>query len=312
MALPLPASAHPYRSRSIGLFSVTAACFCCIAFDTGCRSDVTPLAAAPSPPRRILSHTLATDEILLELVPVERVVGVSNLVDDPEISSVPGRYPDHVLRLREADAERIIGLNPDLVCVAPYNSIDFIQLLERSGFTVYHNESVHSIDEVEAGIQQLGERVGEPERARQLVSQMQARRKAIADRLQGLRQRPRVLFWSAGFTAGPGSTIDDLIREAGALNVAAELGLGDSAEISPERMLAADPDYVLLCRWAGDDRPNQVANHPILRQLRAVQANQVLSVEGRYLTSVSQYVVEGVEQLARLLHPKRFPKEAAR
>src|SRR5262249_27427163 len=117
VALPLPASAHPYRSRSIGLFSVTAACFCCIAFDTGCRSDVTPLAAAPSPPRRILSHTLATDEILLELVPVERVVGVTNLVDDPEISSVPGRYPDHVPRLREADAERIIGLNPDLVCV---------------------------------------------------------------------------------------------------------------------------------------------------------------------------------------------------
>jgi iron complex transport system substrate-binding protein len=178
--------------------------------------------------------------------------------------------------------------------------------------TIYRNESVHSIDEVEAGIRQLGERVGEPERARQLATRMRARRQEIADRLHDLRRRPRVLFWSAGFTAGPASTIDDLIREAGAVNVAAELGLGDSAEISPERMLAADPDYVLLCRWAGDDRPNQVVNHPILRRLRAVQTDQVLSIEGHYLTSVSHYVVEGVEQLARLLHPERFPKEAAR
>jgi iron complex transport system substrate-binding protein len=284
----------------------------CSALEIGCRPDVAPPAAASYSPPRILSLTLATDEILLELVPLERVVGVTNLVDDPEISSVPGRYPGHVPRLREADAERIIGLNPDLVCVASYNSIDFIQLLERSGLTPYRNESVHSIDEVEAGIERLGERVGEPARARQLARRMQDRRKDIASRLHGLRQRPRVLFWSAGATAGPGSTIDDLIREAGAVNVAAELGLGASEEISPERMLAADPDYVLLCRWAGDDRPNQVANHPILGRLRAVQTNQVLSVEGRYLTSVSHYVVEGVEQLARLLHPERFPKEAAR
>jgi ABC-type Fe3+-hydroxamate transport system substrate-binding protein len=76
-------------------------------------------------------------------------------------------------------------------------------------------------------------------------------------------------------------------------------------------MIAADPDYVLLCRWAGDDRPNQVDNHPILRRLRAVQTNRVLSIEGRYLTSVSQYVVDGVERLARLLHPDRIANEAA-
>jgi iron complex transport system substrate-binding protein len=312
VAPPLPSRTPSYRSRLIGLLAVVSTWFVCSALGTGCRSEVAPHASGSSPPRRILSHTLATDEILLDLVPVERIVGVTNLVHDPEISSVPRRYPDHIPRLREADAERIIGLTPDLICVAPYNSIDFIQLLDRSGLAIYRNESVHSIDEVESGIQQLGERVGEPERARRLATQMQARRREIADRLHGLRERPRVLFWSAGFTAGPGSTMDDLIREAGAVNVAAELGLGDSAEISPERMVAADPDYVLLCRWAGDDRPNQVANHPILRRLRAVETNRVLSIEGRYLTSVSQYVVEGVEQLARLLHPDRFPKETAR
>jgi iron complex transport system substrate-binding protein len=311
MTLPVFARALFFRHSLPKLLLLIGLAASCGALGSGCGSAAMPKETASPKPCRILSHTLATDEMLLDLVPVESIVGVTNLVDDPEISSVPGRYPAQIPRLREADAEQMIGLTPDLVCVASYNSIDFIHLLENSGLSIYRNEAVNSIDEVEAGILILGERVGEPERARELAAKMQQRRRRIAERLKGVTERPRVLFWSAGYTAGPRSTIDDLIHEAGATNVAAELGLGASAEISPERMVAADPDYVLLCRWAGDDRPNQVENHPILRRLRAVQTKRVLSIEGRYLTSVSQYVVEGVERLARLLHPERFATEAA-
>ena len=94
------------------------------------------------------------------------------------------------------------------------------------------------------------------------------------------------------------------------MNVAAELGLEGSAEISPERVVAADPEIVLLSRWKADERQSQVANHPILRQLRAVRESRVIAIEGRYLTSVSQFVVEGAERSARALHPGRFAVEA--
>jgi iron complex transport system substrate-binding protein len=248
--------------------------------------------------------------MLLELVPPERIVGVTNLVDDPEISNVAGRYPADVPRLSEADAERIVGLRPDLVCVAPHNSIDFVNLIERSGLPVYRNDAVNSIDEVETGIEQLAARLGEPQRGSELVKRVRTRRAQISERIRTVLERPRVLFWSAGYTAGARSTIDDLIREAGGTNVAAELRLGPSSEITPEQIVAADPDYVLLCRWAGDDRPNRIDTHPVLRGLRAVRMNRVLSVEGRYLTSVSHYVIDGVERVARLLHPECFREQA--
>jgi iron complex transport system substrate-binding protein len=297
----------PGARPSVGWFlrflALTAVLGLC-APGAGCGARTAPAPGESSSPRRILSHTLATDEILLELVPTDRIVGVTSLVDDPEISNVAGRYPPDIPRLKEANAERIFGLTPDLVCVAPYNSIDFINLLERSGLAVYRNDAVNSIDEIQTGIEQLGKRVAEPEKGRQLAAQMRARRAQLAERLRGVRERPRVLFWSAGYTAGPRSTIDDLIREAGGNNVAAELGMGASAEISPEQMVAADPDYLLLCGWAGDDRPNRVDNHPVLRNLRAVRMNRVLIVEGRYVTSISHYVVDGVERVARLLHPE--------
>jgi iron complex transport system substrate-binding protein len=284
----------------------------CLAAWAGCAPSPAPEGSAPgvSAPRRIVSLTLGTDEILAELVPAERLAGVTALADDPGISNVAGRYPKDIPRLRDADVERLLALHPDLVCVAPYNTADALKLLERSGLSVYRNEAVHSLDEIEAGIQKLAERVGEAERGRQLAGQMQARRQALARHLRDLPRRPRVLFWSAGFTAGRRSTMDDILREAGAVNVAAELNLDDSVELSPERVIAADPDVVLVARWSGEDRHTHIDQHPILRNLRAVRAGQVIVIDGRYLTSVSHFAVEGAERLARQLHPEHFAGEA--
>jgi iron complex transport system substrate-binding protein len=274
----------------------------------GCGRATRP-APRPATPERIVSLTLATDEMLAALVPPGRVVGVTALADDPGVSNVPGVYPGTTRRLREANAEQIIALRPDLVCVAGYNTADSLRLLERAGLSIYRNESVHTIAEVEAGLVRLGDRVGAPARARAVVGRMRDRLHALEERLKGEAHRPRVLYWSAGYTSGKGSTIDDIIRAAGGVNVAAELGLEGSAEIAPERVVAADPEFVLVSRWEADVSQGQVENHPILRRLPAVRAGRVLGIESRYVTAVSQYVVDGAERLARALHPGRFAAE---
>ena len=92
-----------------------------------------PATSQNSKPARIVSLTLGTDEMLAELVPIERVVAVTVLADDSGISNVAGRYPKDLVRVNDANPERIIALAPDLVCVAPYNSADSLKLLERSG-----------------------------------------------------------------------------------------------------------------------------------------------------------------------------------
>ena len=275
---------------------------------SGCRPSARPAPGRGSP-ARIASLTLATDELLADLVPAERIVAVTFLADDPEISNVAGHYPKRISRFKEMNLEQIVALAPDLVCVAPYNTADALKLLERSGLTLYRNEAFRGIDEIEAGITRLGERLGEPGRARALVESMRERRRRLADQLHDLPRRPRVLYWAAGYTAGRGTTIDDIIREGGGVNVAAELGLEGSPEISPERVVAADPEIVLLARWKAEDRLGPITNHPILRQLRAVRDGHVVTIEGRYLTSVSSHAIAGAEHLARALHPGRFDLE---
>jgi iron complex transport system substrate-binding protein len=165
------------------------------------------------------------------------------------------------------------------------------------------------MDEIEAGILDLGKRVGESDRAQDLADRMRTRRKQLANRLHDVPHRHRVLYWSAGFTAGNMTTMDDIIREAGGINVAAERNLKGSAEMSPEQVIAADPEYILLSRWSADERANHIENHPLLRNLRAVVEKRVIVIEGRYLTSVSHFVVEGAERLARKLHPDRFEND---
>lgn len=278
----------------------------CLVVGQGC-GPAAPSVSEAAKPLRIASLTLATDEILSELAPPERVVAVTALADDPGVSNVAGRYPKDLPRIHDANPEPIIALAPDLLCVAPYNSADSLELLTRSGLSIERYESAASLDEIEAGVLRLADRIGEPERGRTLVERMRRRRGRIAEQLQGVSRRPRVLFWSAGFTSGRHTTIDDMIREGGGVNVALELNLEGSAEIAPERVAAVDPDVVLVAYWKADESQAQIANHPILRQLRAVRENRVIAIESRYLTSISQFAVEGLERVARALHPDEFP-----
>lgn len=261
----------------------------------------------PGVPKRICSVTLATDEMLAALVEPERVVGVSRFVDDAGISNVVKHYPDSIPRIR-ADLERIIALRPDLVCVASYNSADFLELLRKSNLPIFRHENTNTFAEVMRGLTALGERVGAQGRAKGVVADMERRLNDLRAALASLSARPRVLYWSGGWTAGSRTTVGEMIERAGGVNVAAEAGLAGMAEISVERALAADPDVLLLDAWKAGEPATAEELPPALRTLRAVREGRVVSVEGRSLSAVSQFVVDGAERLARKLHPECFQK----
>jgi iron complex transport system substrate-binding protein len=267
----------------------------------------TPGLGADAPPQRICSVTLATDEMLVALVEPDRVVGVSRFVDEGGISNVAGRYPASILRVR-ADLERIIALRPDLVCVASYNSADFLEMLRRSGLPVFLHEQTHSLAGVMRGLKALGERVGATEKADRIVADVERRLKDLQSAVDSVAARPRVLYWSGGWTAGSGTTVGEMIERAGGVNAAAELGVEGMAEVSVERALASDPDALLLVAWKAGTPATAEELPPALRGLRAVREGRVVSVEGRYLSAASQFAVEGAERLARNLHPECFQK----
>lgn len=258
----------------------------------------------PQKPTRIVSVTLATDEILLALVGPPRLLGVTYLAVDERVSNMPQEAAAIPHKVR-ADPEQIISLQPDLVFVASFLRGEFIRLLQAAGLVLFQFQEYDSIAEIQQNIRLIGEVVGEEARAEALVAAMQARLQALAEQLRPISERPRVLYWgSHGYTAGRMTSMDDLITHAGGENLAATYGIIGSANLSAEQVLAMNPQVIVsssLDQGAPRGLPAALM-HPALQGTDAVQHGRVYTVSSRYLVTISQFIVDGVEAFARMLH----------
>ena len=83
---------------------------------------------------RVASLNLAADEVLVEILPPERLVAVTAFADEAGTSNVVGRVPAAASRAsRRRTWSGCVALAPDLVVVSEYTDADFLRLLERSG-----------------------------------------------------------------------------------------------------------------------------------------------------------------------------------
>lgn len=273
-----------------------------VALTFSSRTAHAPAERRTGSPARVASLNLAADEVLAEILPPERLVGVTRLVDEVGSSNAIGRIPRSVFRFPKADMETLVSRRPDLVVISEYTDADFATLLERSGTRVHQMVGLGTFDGIRRAILELGAAVGAPEEAARLVFDFDRRRHALAERLAGA-PRPRVLYWASGMTAGSGTAIGALIGEAGASNVGAELGVSGIAPIGAERAFAADPDYVLVGTW--ERSAEEVRAHPLLGSLRAVRERRIIALKTELLVALSHHAATAAWALAAALHPDR-------
>jgi iron complex transport system substrate-binding protein len=263
-----------------------------------------PARAADAAPRRVASMNLSADEILAEILPRERLVGVTRFADERGTSNIVGRVPPSVFRFQKADMERLVALAPDLVVVSEYTDADFLRLVEGSGIRWHRMEGLNSIAGVRRAIVDLGRVVGAEEGARRLVERYDATLAELSRRLSGS-PAPRVLYWSGDMTAGADTAIGALIECAGARNVGREMGVSGVTPPGAERAFVADPDVILVSSWPGITEA--VTAHPLLSRLRAVRDGRVVVMPNELLIALSQYTADACWDLASRLHPERVP-----
>ncbi len=263
--------------------------------------------AAGEPPRRVASLNLTADELLVEMLPPERLVAVTRWADNPDMSNVAGRVPATAVRLPRADLERLIVLQPDLVVVSEYTDADFLRLLEKSGLRHHRLSGLDTLPGVRAAILDLGAAVGTPEAAARLVTRFDAVLRELARRLEGVK-RVHVMYWADPHTAGAGTAISSLIEAAGGTNVAGELGLRGIVPLAGEKAFAADPDAFLVT--AGSGAELALRRHPLLARTRAVREGRVVEIPNRLLVALSDRAADAAWWLASRLHPERVPEAA--
>jgi iron complex transport system substrate-binding protein len=201
-----------------------------------------PAGAAPGgKPQRIMTMNQCADLIALQLVPRSRIASVTYLAREGAEQLFPGA--DAGIPVNHGTAEDVINVRPDLILAGDLSTPVTRRLAKRVGARVVELKSAQSFADVRATVRQVGEAVGEPARAAQVIATMDAKLAWLA--AHPPKRRTRVVAWSGGTTVpGKGTLANEIIEAAGALNVAALPGIADTT-FDVEQLLIADPDAVL-------------------------------------------------------------------
>lgn len=286
------------RCRSSGRTGVSDL-FCLLMSMLLLASCKTESVATRSVPQRIVSVTITGDVLLQSLVDSSRVLAVSALADDPGIHEAAGLFPTKP-RLGP-DLERIVSLRPDLVLLGSFHDPAFVDGIRKSGLAVEILQSPNSLTKVRTYLRQVAARLGESTKGDSLVAWMDSILANVEARVAKCSDRPRVLYWSEGFTAGDSSTIGDLLQIAGVRNLAQEKGIHGSRNIAIEDVLRWEPDWILRSSWeaGGSMKPLPAA----FQKLRAVQEGKMAVISGKLILSTSHRCALAADSLARVLHP---------
>ena len=264
-------------------------------------------------PQRIISMTISTDEILLDLVDTKRIVAFSRLVDDPGISNIVERAKAVPDRVDGQSSEAIMALRPDLILVPDFVKPEVIQSLRDMDLKVYVYATPKSIGEVEDCIRYLAAAVGEKEQGELMVEKMQKHLQAVEQQIGDIpeAQQERVVFLRTnGAYYSPQASFNDVCKYAKVRNALAETGYDKPVYVTQEEIVRLNPDAFILAGWNYDGKhdPEQmeqeVLENPGYKTTTAIKNKRVLTLPAAHLLCVSQYIVYAVEDMAKAVYKK--------
>lgn len=262
-------------------------------------------------PQRIVSLTLSSDAVLLDLVAPERIAALTELSLDPGISNsaiASAAFDTHIAAAE--DVEQVISLEPDLLLVASYTAPEVVEQYRQAGLTVFSTASPNSFAAIASNIRLIGQAVGAEDRAEAIVAQMESEIEAVSAAVAGRGESVRVLYLTPNnYTSGVDSSISEIIAAAGGVDLAAEAGIEQYAPLSDEFIIEQDPDIILLSGWTPWDPTfvDEFINNPAFSNLAAVQNRRVYTANDAHLSTVSHYIAEGVKDVAAYLYPDLYP-----
>ncbi|MGD0352416.1 MAG: cobalamin-binding protein [Dehalococcoidia bacterium] len=260
-------------------------------------------------PQRIVSLAPSNTEILFALGLGDKVVGDTEYCNYPEAAKTKPK----VGGFSTVDIEKVVSLRPDLVLATRIHDKTIIPALENLGITVVAL-TPGSLNDVLDSIKLVGEITGQDKVASELVKDLSARIKEIADKTQKLSsaQRPRVFYvtWHDPlWTAGTGTLSNDVISQAGGQNIASDI-TGDKT-IDLETVINRDPEVIIVSvgMGTGEDLPWQyIKSESRLKNTQALLNSRVYKIDGDLIDRPGPRVVEALEEMAQFIHPELFEK----
>ncbi len=255
--------------------------------------------ATPARPQRIVSMSPGNTEILFALGAGDRVVGVTSYSDYPEEAKTKPSIGGY----HAPDVEKIVALSPDIVFAMGEIQATYIKILQQAGIKVISVEP-KTLPEILTAIGVIGEAIGEKERGEVLRASLA--RKLDEVRRSTARFPPKRVFleiWDAPLlTEGNRSFINDIIIQAGGVNVAADRNV-DYTPCDVETLYAYNPDIYIIISHSRDDSRSFIYQ-PELADIAAVKNRQVFQMVDDLVIRPGPRSFTGLAEMAAILHPE--------
>lgn len=262
----------------------------------GC-GDATPR-ATPGPPARVVSLAPSVTEIVFALGAGDRLVGVCGQCDQPpEVARLPrvGGY-------MAPSVEAVLAARPDVVLAVPSpGNHEAVLAIERAGARV---EVVHDrvLDDLWDAVRRIASVLGMPERGEHLAADLAHRLDVVHRRVAAL-PAPRVLVvvgLNPLMVVGAGTLQDELIRIAGGVNVAADVGMSWPA-LTLEVVVARAPDVIVDATMGTESGARTLFAG--LTTVPAVRNGRVVALGDDAFLRAGPRVPDAAVELAALFHP---------
>lgn len=265
--------------------------------------------ALDAPAQRIISLAPSTTEILFAIGAGDQVVGREDFTNYPEealaLPSIGGTWGD-------LNTEAMLALEPDLVLAAPLTTAEQVASMTDVGLNVFLMPNPTTMEGMYDLLRTVAVLTGHEAETEALIEGLIARVEAVETVIAEAETTPVVFYEldgtsdpSAPWTTGPGTFIDTLITMAGGQNVAADLE-GEWVQLSVEELLNRDPDVILLGDAIWGVTVESVAERAGWGGLSALGNGTVYPFNDDLASRPGPRLVDGLEEMARLIHPELF------
>ena len=226
-----------------------------------------------------------------------RLVGVTQWCTYPEEAKKLPKVGDMNINI-----EAVLALKPDLVVADVSMSSATIGKLRELGVPLLA-VNARNISEMLDALVLLGTAGGKGDEAKLLAATLNDRVEKVKKSVASAKAKPSVFveIWNEPLmTAGSDTYVHELITIAGGRNIAGKTT--GWPMFSAEAVIAENPDLILLTNFNRDEAMGRKA----WASLSAVKSGNVVEFNPDLLVRACPRLIDGLEMLAKLLHPELF------
>lgn len=262
----------------------------------------------PTYPKRVVSLSPSITEIVYGIDAWDKLVGVTMYADFPpkakELPNVGGWINPNL--------EMVLKLKPDLVIMVSDQDKIFGDKFRTLGMKTLAVDSNPSIIHIKDSILKIGNALGKQKESVKLKDKIETQINKIRNKTINL--KPKKILCVIGrnpgtlddiYVVGNTSFINELILVSGGINVIEKKRT--ALKISKEAIFTLDPDIIIEINHAKTDKEKEIIEvWSMLNEARAIKNNQVKIISSTAILHPSQRIIDGVKELASIIHPEIF------